>query len=205
MSGTLTKSGYKDAIKDDIEWLELNAPDNFVRTHIILVLRDSINRLYPESPEMMGTYEGFSVADNAVLATDGGEVLVKILGISRREGKVCFLVGCGLSRVWIESRLFRKIDPWEETKINKMINPSDEYPRPAEDGPVNYYEEFIDEMDRSPFGLISTLALLKAASTALLGQGYDDHGHELVKYAVENLEKCAERAGVILASDEKRG
>lgn len=204
MSGMLTKSGYENAIKDDIEWLKMNAPDNFVRTHIILVLRDSIDRLFPESPEMMNTYKEFSVADSVALATDGGEVLVDILGISRREGKVCFLVGYGLTRVWIESRLFRKIEPGEETKINKMINPSDEYPRPDEDAPANYYEELIEEMDHSPFGLISTLALLKAASTALLGQGYDEHGHELVKYAVENLEKCAERAGVVLASDEKK-
>jgi len=48
MSLILNRKYYVKLIREDIDWLEKNTEDDLERQHIIVVLEDSIDRLYPK-------------------------------------------------------------------------------------------------------------------------------------------------------------
>ncbi len=50
MAHKLTRDAYVQLIEEDIAWI-MKIPRTLEREHIILVLRDSIDRHYPPEPE----------------------------------------------------------------------------------------------------------------------------------------------------------
>lgn len=57
MALTLNKTAYSKLVEEDIEWL-LKQPRSLERDHIVAVLKESVNLLYPPEGYVLPTMRG---------------------------------------------------------------------------------------------------------------------------------------------------